>query len=191
MMWTKVKLLGVALAACLLAIGLTWFALAGRTPASPEPLPKPPQGDKPKTDAELVQGKWKATQVGGKTAVGIVIAIWGDKAAKIEDRPEIVVTTERIIVKAGDQTHLELEYKLNPAAKPKQIDLKVVKHLPPDGKFAAKPLPAGTVIKGIYALEQDKVTIVWTHEKNIPRPTEITNQEGMPYFFQEWQRVKK
>ncbi|MCI0463138.1 MAG: sigma-70 family RNA polymerase sigma factor [Gemmataceae bacterium] len=170
MMWTKVKLLGVALAACLLVVGASWFALAGRE-----------QDGKAKADAKLFQGKWKAVKVGGGTAVRIVEAIWGH---------EIEVTADRIIVKAGDKTRMELEYKLNPAAKPKEIDLKVVKDLPPGGNAPGKPVPAGTAIKGIYALEQDKVTIVWTHEENTPRPTELTVQQGMSYFSQEWRRLK-
>src|SRR5204863_347453 len=54
MMWTKVKLASVAVAACLLAVGAGWYALQGAATVRGPALPQ--KDGKPKTDAELFRG---------------------------------------------------------------------------------------------------------------------------------------
>ncbi|HZT82354.1 MAG TPA: TIGR03067 domain-containing protein [Gemmataceae bacterium] len=92
----------------------------------------------------------------------------------------VVISREEIIFKWGDKKEAPFRYKLNPAAKPKQIDLTV--QLEPH---------KGRVSLGIYQLDGDKLTLCNNHRLTDKRPTEFKSMplDGMSVYILE--RVKK
>ena len=72
-------------------------------------------------DSENIQGSWKvmATQDSGQAL-----------PAEAIKNLKMVITKDKIVVKAGDKTLREMTYKLDPSKQPKWIDLQHEK----DGK---------------------------------------------------------
>jgi uncharacterized protein (TIGR03067 family) len=80
-------------------------------------------------------------------------------------------------LKVGGETK-KGTYKINPAGKPKEIDIS------PDGD-------ANKVMKGIYQLDKDKLKICVTEDPNGNRPTEFEAKEGGAHALATLERVKQ
>src|SRR5262249_52274130 len=97
-----------------------------------------PQKDAGKTDLDLVQGTWNDAGLEGSGAV---------RMGEFTDGLKIIIKGNRMTFQ-GPASNEELTFKLDPAKKPKEIDL-----TPPDAK-------QGT-FQGIYALEGDRLKICY------------------------------
>jgi len=111
--------------------------------------------DKGKTDKDKIQGKWLPVSLekGGIKAPEeeykkVKLAFTGDKITVVEDAREMAVT-----------------FKLDPAKKPKQIDVTESRN----GK--------DEVHEGIYELDGDKLKICFAHAQD-PRPRDFVSQAG-------------
>jgi len=101
-----------------------------------------------KKDKELLKGTWKFESV--KSAQG-------EKEDFGDAKLEFFTDGKIQFTKGGDQK--KATYKINPAGKPKEIDLK------PEDKDEA--------MQGIYRIEKDTLTICITEGQNAARPTEF------------------
>ncbi len=149
MLWTKVKLWGVGLVACLLVAGVGLFALFGQG-ATPQ------QDGQPKVDAKTLLGKW---QVVRQEATGKVLPEVGPDGAQLV-HPEVEFLADKIVIEAKGK-RVEMAYKINPNAKPPQIDL---------------THPDGGILKGIFQREKDTLKLCFAHAPDIARPTELTTK---------------
>jgi hypothetical protein len=73
---------------------------------------------------------------------------------------------EKLVIKHKDGSH-EATYKLDPAQKPKTIDI-----TPSDGPNKDK------VMKGIYSIDGDDLKVCWTEDPDKDRPKEFESKEG-------------
>jgi RNA polymerase sigma factor (sigma-70 family) len=163
------KLLAVLLVVVALGLGGGTLGvwLRAREPAAEK------KADKPRTDREQIQGTWKV--VSGKfngqdppdeEARRIKAATWE-------------FTADKIIVKTGGEAR-ESTYKLDPTAKPRQIDVAY------PGKGAEK----GETIPAIYSLEGDTLTICGPLPGSKERPTELASEPGGRTMLMVLKRVK-
>jgi uncharacterized protein (TIGR03067 family) len=113
---------------------------------------------------EKIQGKWKIVRC----------EFTG------EDNPGIVGVEHTISgdkwIRPNRRTG-EYQLKLDPSKDPKWVDL------------AADRLGDRT-LKGIFALEGDKLTICYAYDTNLPRPTEFKTMPGVPGYIYVLERVK-
>jgi RNA polymerase sigma factor (sigma-70 family) len=144
---TKLKFV----ACVLLAIGVAITGAGVIAGARPEEKPKTEKGAK--TDKDLIQGTWVfvSAEEGGK-------AVPEDAFKNFE----MVFTADKVNLPIKQEVK-ELSYKLDPAKKPKQIDI----------AFSEKE-----IAEGIYELDGDKLKICLTKPDHGDRPTKFDSTEG-------------
>jgi TIGR03009 family protein len=137
--------------AVLVLLGLSGAWLAWMGPGGPQgasaiaraPAPLPPRRPATvKTDAERIQGVWKVMQ--------------GDASGKhlprdISTQQRWTISGEKIHIDYGDGAKGEVAYKLDPAARPRAVDL----------TFNGLPWRGATFL-GIYDLQRDRLKIAYT-----------------------------
>jgi len=101
-----------------------------------------------KKDTELLKGKWKFESV--KSAQG-------EKEDFAEATLEFFTDGKVQFTKGTEQK--KATYKINPAGKPKEIDL--------------KPVDKDDAMQGIYRIEKETLTICICEGQNVARPTEF------------------
>jgi uncharacterized protein (TIGR03067 family) len=113
------------------------------------------QGDKPKTDHELIQGTWK-----------VVSAQEAGKSPKIPDDLRFVITADTLFIKRGKDDPIGMKYKLYPTKKPKAMD-------------TTHEIDAGKRISqlAIYALDGDELKLC-LEAAGKPRPTKFESKPG-------------
>lgn len=104
---------------------------------------------KEKDAKEAFQGEWKLTRFA---------KLGRETAAKELEKGKVVVAGEKMTLTLGG-SNSEMTFTLDPKADPPAIDLRSEK-------------AGGKVIRGIYKLEKDKITICFGIE-NSARPTEF------------------
>ena len=125
--------------------------------------------DANKKDLEAMQGDWA-----GESLVRDGQALEADDAqALFRTVKGNDYTVHRFRKKAGSGT-----FKLDATKTPKEIDVV------PDG------LPKGTLIKGIYKLEDGRLTMCYGGPKQ-DRPKEFAAKEGTGHTLAVWVREKK
>jgi uncharacterized protein (TIGR03067 family) len=104
-----------------------------------------------KKDKELLQGTWKIESL-------------ENEQGKKEDLQGATLTFsgDKVEFKKGDELK-KASYTINPAGKPKEIDL--------------KPEDKDITMQGIYRIEKDTLTICMVQGPNAARPTEFTAKE--------------
>jgi uncharacterized protein (TIGR03067 family) len=117
-------------------------------------------GEEKKTDAEAIRGDWKV--VSAKETNG-----FKDNIDVAEYKDSVWTFTEQELTIRKDRAETKLAYRLNPAAKPKQIDLIRV----PAGRTEKLKL------EGIFELDGDKLTICYT-VSNL-RPSDFSMGRGI------------
>jgi uncharacterized protein (TIGR03067 family) len=117
--------------------------------------------------ADKLQGTW--------TVVSVVID--GKENPKAKD-DKVTFDGAKLIVKHKDDAH-EATYKLDPAQKPKAIDI-----TPTDGPNKDK------VMKGIYSIDGDDLKVCWTEDPDNDRPKEFESKEGSGLRFATLKRDK-
>jgi uncharacterized protein (TIGR03067 family) len=130
------------------------------------------KGDPAKTDADLLQGTWNY----------VVVEQNGVKEPRRkpgEDLKTITFQGDKFEVKRGDTVLQAGTRKLEPAQKPKTIDLTITEG---DGK--------GTVQLGIYELKGDTFTAC-LDSLGKKRPTTLESKGGGGYILAELQRERK
>jgi uncharacterized protein (TIGR03067 family) len=168
MLLTKLKL-AVALFVALGLVGLgagilAQGALADRPARADQKTPPKAEGkssdDKKagaaRTDLEIIQGAWQVTEM-------LAEGQEPPEAAKVKEG-RLYVMEESIVFRVGDKTEGLMGYKLNPAEKPKAIDV-----TPQNGGM---PLPA------IYHLAGDDLKLCIPLAPTTERPTEFVSKEG-------------
>ena len=125
--------------------------------------------DKPDADIKAVQGEWtiEKVQEGGKWKV--------DDGAK--PGTPVTISDKKIVVR-DENNSWEVLYKLDPAAKPKAIEITRTV-----GEFSGK------ASKGLYKLDGDTLTVVY----GLPgadAPTEFTTKEGSRQIMVVLKRAK-
>jgi RNA polymerase sigma factor (sigma-70 family) len=173
MLWKKLQT-GIAVLLVVMALGiglgLRGFPGHAQTPSAPvqpkEPVskalvqPKVSTGKRApqqevRTDKELLQGKWDITEV---VSDGMATDNLKDVQAVFEKERFSLV---------GPAGKREFRFKLDPAKKPKAIDLAAL-----DGEFKDKSARA------IYHLEGDSLRLCMPNEITDNRPTEFVSKEG-------------
>jgi TIGR03009 family protein len=137
--------------AVLVLLGLSGACLTGIGPAGPQgaravaraPAPLPPRRPAAvKTDGELIQGVWKVVR---GDASGL------HQPQDISTRQRWTISGKKIRIDHGDGAKDEIAYKLDPAARPRAVDL----------TFHGVPWRGATVL-GIYDLQRDRLKIAYT-----------------------------
>lgn len=113
--------------------------------------------------------------------------VWGFESREIagkkvpdEENKGLTVTFDgdKVVVKQGDETVMAGTQKLDPSKTPKEIDVTVT-----EGD------QAGTVLLGIYEIDEDTLKVCFDWEgKN--RPTEFKTEEGSTTFVNIHKRKK-
>jgi TIGR03009 family protein len=148
-----------AAAALLVLLGLSGAALAWVGPGGPQgprvvaraPAPFPrPRPAPVKADGELIQGVWKVVK--------------GDASGKhlphdVSTEQRWTISREKIAIDYGNGEKAEVGYKLDPAARPRAVDL----------TFNSLPW-RGTTFLGIYELQGDRFRLAYTRAVG-ERPT--------------------
>jgi uncharacterized protein (TIGR03067 family) len=114
-------------------------------------------------DAEKIQGTWKIES----------LVIGGTERVDAKRQSQLIFAGEKFKVKDGDDTTGEGSFKLDPATKPKNIDLQG------DGRVA----------HGIYKFDGDTLTICGD-ESGKPRPTEFESKKGSEVNLYVLKRIK-
>ena len=128
-----------------------------------------PFGDA-KKDKAVLQGTWKVTASISK----------GDKANADEIKDlHLIFRGDAILVREDGKTQENFIFGVNPASKPKEIDL-VLKIGPQKGR----------IDRGIYELDGDSLKICIQTNKDKPRPTEFRSPAGSELWLVTLQRVK-
>jgi RNA polymerase sigma factor (sigma-70 family) len=139
----KLKAVAAAVLAAAVAGGLGYAALAQEK--------KP---DRPKEDKDAIVGTWVVEKV---EESGADASEAGD--GKVFRSNPLTISADKIVLEGV----FEMTYKLDPAAKPKAIDLD-------NGK--------GKTFDGVYSLEGDTLKICGPVAPGGPRPTEVGTKEG-------------
>jgi RNA polymerase sigma factor (sigma-70 family) len=151
MLLSKMKLIATAILSVAFILGggsLAYYCFAVDAPA---------KDDKPKGDKDAILGTWKATafEEEGKDAFDT------DEGKRFKEAT-FTITGDKIEIKSGAD-FLEMLYQLDPAAKPKAIDLDNQK---------------GKTFKCVYSLDGDLLKICEPCEPEGDRPTEVATKEG-------------
>jgi uncharacterized protein (TIGR03067 family) len=148
------KLKAVAAAVLAIAVvagagGLVYYGLAVEPPAKDDK-----KAEKPKEDKDAIQGTWKVVKVeeDGKDASDT------DDGKRFKSKPW-AITGDKFVVKGL----LEMTYKLDPAAKPKAINLD-------NG--------GGKAFDCVYSLDGDTLQICAPMMPGGDRPKEVASKEG-------------
>lgn len=123
-----------------------------------------PKKDAPK-DEKAIEGTW------------IIESVKIDGKDNEEIKGEKLIFKDGKFTKKGKNTDAEGTYKLDPAAKPKTLDVT------PEGK--------DQVVAAIYKLDGDKMTICTVPNPGGARPTEFNSKEGSGVMLLELKREKK
>jgi RNA polymerase sigma factor (sigma-70 family) len=130
------------------------------------------EADAKKTDTENIQGTWKVES----------IAMNGqekDGKGELLKKSTFEITADKMLAKFDEGTKPST-YTLDPAAKPKMIDITPSEG---DGK--------GQTVPGIYKLEGDTLTICFPCGRQMERPTEFVSKEGSDTILIVLKREKK
>ncbi len=181
MMWTKLRMIAVALVALALLTSSGFVAvnkLTARqgTEASVAQAvagnAETPPAAKPESDQERLQGDWEVvkTEVFGKDAPEgeVTKGVWTFRG-------------EKLLTKSLQGTVIQSEVKLDEKAKPKTLDV-----TPIDGPEGEK----GKTFKGIYELTGDDLRLCMAGP-GLDRPTELKTKEGVHILLFTLKRVKK
>jgi RNA polymerase sigma factor (sigma-70 family) len=130
------------------------------------------EADAKKTDKDNIQGTWKVESVtmNGQDK---------DGKGKLLEKSTFEITADKMLVKFNEGNKPST-YTLDPAAKPKMIDITPGEG---DGK--------GETVPGIYRLEGDTLTICFPCGAQMERPTEFVSKEGSDTMLLVLKRVKK
>ncbi len=114
--------------------------------------------DAVKAEVKKFQGVWKVTEAYDK----------GDKVPAEDLRSlEVIFEGNKILVREGDKVHDRMTFQINPAKKPKTIDMT---HAEGPNKGRTDP--------GIYLLEGNSLKICVNEKKGGARPTEFASKRG-------------
>jgi len=102
--------------------------------------------DAPKGDPKLV-GEW--------TVVSAIKG--GEKIAEEQAKAMLVVFTDKAVTVKEDKREEKAEYKADPSAKVKTIDV------------VPEKAPPGTVVKGIYELNGDELKLTFNKDGDRPK----------------------
>jgi uncharacterized protein (TIGR03067 family) len=122
------------------------------------------EGKKDKDKAGL-QGVWKVVTV-------------EERGKSMEDNEghEVIFKGDEFTLKRGDKTLVKAKFKLDPAKKPKQIDLEITEDR--SGKHV------GQTAEGIYELKNDELKCCIVEPgSGGARPTEFSAPEGTKLVF--------
>lgn len=121
--------------------------------------------DKPKQDKDLIQGTWKVAKVEAEGQDQ------SDKPreAKFFMQSTWTITEGKIVIKS-ESNIAEVQFKLDPSAKPKAIDCTMT--AVPNKEIEGK------TFKGIYSLEGNTLKIHLPNDAGANRPTELETQRG-------------
>jgi uncharacterized protein (TIGR03067 family) len=115
------------------------------------------QGDDLEVETKKMQGSWKVTasQVNG-----------GKIPLEAFKKVVVVIKDNRIFFKDNGTTYDEIEFDLDLATKPREIDF-----------LYTAGLKKGVLERGIYKLDGDQLTICMAQQKQ-KRPAEFVSQKG-------------
>jgi uncharacterized protein (TIGR03067 family) len=168
MFLNKLKYVAAVVLAVAVAGGAGGLAYHGR---SIEPQANDDKkADKPKDDKDALQGVWKA------------VTKEEDGQVK-EDEPEghrLILSGNKFIIKRGDEELFKGTFKIDPAKKPKTIDMAILE----EGEFKDK---TGF---GIYALEGDTLKWCVNEPGETERPKEFSAPVGTKLMFVTLKREK-
>ena len=111
-----------------------------------------------KKDKAALQGVWKVVTIEER-----------GKSKEDNEGHEVVFKGDEFTLKRGDSTLIKGKFKLDPAKKPKQIDLEITEE---KGNNVDKKA------EGIYALEKDQLKLCIVEPGGGARPTEFSAPEG-------------
>ena len=120
-----------------------------------------------KADLKKLQGKWTMT---GLEIDGKVVGEDKFKDTTLE------IKDDKYIVKSGKNTY-EVRFKLDPAKKPKEIDL-----------FFPDPPNLDKLHRGIYLIDGDTFKLCKAQAADQPRPTEFGTWPDTGVFMVTWKR---
>jgi len=126
------------------------------------------QGQKPKTDQELIQGTWK-----------VVSAQESGKSPTIPDDLRFLITADTLMIKPGKDDPIGMKYKLDPSKKPKAMD---TTHEIDPGKPTSQ--------LAIYALDGDELKLC-LDAAGKPRPTKFESKADTQDVLAVFKRDKK
>jgi uncharacterized protein (TIGR03067 family) len=131
------------------------------------------EADAKKSDKDNIQGTWKVESVkmNGQDK---------DGKGELLKKSTVEIAADKMLVKFNEGNK-STTYTLDPAAKPKTIDIT------PQGEGDGK----GETVPGIYKLEGDTLTICFPCGAKTDRPTEFVSKEGSDTMLLVLKRVKQ
>lgn len=130
-----------------------------------------PRDEGPRSDKHVFQGEWKPVSV--RTDGADVTAL----LAKVTDGSDLITFDGDTMVSMQGGQKKSLPFKLNPACEPKELDLEAG-----DGK---------TVIRAIYDVDGDDLTITFSLSGNQERPTDFATKSGSQTMTWAYKRHKR
>ena len=127
-----------------------------------------PKKDDPAKDARALQGTWKM----------ISVTIDGEGSTERVAASKLVVEGDRFTPTVDGQA-IPCTFKLDPAAKPKAIDI----------TYHSGDLK-GKTVKGIYKLEGDTFVMCRTLRPADERPERFASESGSKLVLVVWERTK-
>jgi uncharacterized protein (TIGR03067 family) len=115
--------------------------------------------DAAKDDLKKMQGEWAAekAQRGGT-----------DAPADVLGKLRVKIDGDRISIDEGEAREEKAQIALDPAQKPAAMDIKLLRQ-------------GGEMVKGIYKIDGDTLTICWA--KDGDRPTEFASKAGTSHVL--------
>jgi uncharacterized protein (TIGR03067 family) len=169
MLWSKLKLVAAAVLSVAVvagAGGLAYHGLAVEAQAKDDN-----KADKPQEDRDAILGTWRAVSQEEQ----------GQSKNDVEDH-RLILSGGEFTIKSGDQVLYKGKYKLDPAKKPKAIDMEITE--------SAKENHDGKTGLGIYALEGDTLKWCVNEPGEAERPKEFAAPPGTKLMFVTFKREK-
>jgi uncharacterized protein (TIGR03067 family) len=141
-------------------------------------LADPPKSDAAQKELERLRGKWSCTGVerdGKEDRSKRARAVLGYMTLTIRGEK---LRFEMVIL--GEKVSQSGTIRIDPATEPKRIDL----------TFDPGQEEAGQTYQGIYALDGDKLRILWPKQEPERRPTTLRTKEGDGFEVHLFERSK-
>lgn len=124
-------------------------------------------------EKENLQATWKAVKMER-----------GGESKDDTDEHRLIFSGDEFTIKRGDKMLIKGKFKIDPAKKPKEIDMDITEDESPEGKNKGK------TAKGIFIVDGDELKWCVTEPGTDDRPKEFATQAGTKQIMITFKREK-